>query len=204
MSIDYKACRVLESGNIILPRGRMAYPSLFRPSLSKGETDESKAKYQITLLLPGDVNLDPVKARVKELIDDNLTPAMQEKHKVARPFKKTAEAKTLAEYADEFPILLRMNASQQNKPQVISAAAQNIDDETEVYAGRWCFVSCRPFFYDHPTGGKGISLGLQNVQLLEHDDVIAGGRARAEDEFVPVDAAGSDSQASAVDSIFDD
>lgn len=202
MSLDYKACRETASGNIILPRARMVYPSLFRPNLMKGETDESKAKYQISLLMPGDVNLDPVKLRVKTLLDENLTAA-QQNGKIKKPFIKTEETK-LADMSEDFPLTLRLNATLQNKPQVIDASAQNVDDESEVYSGRWCFVSCRPFFYDHPQGGKGISLGLQNVQLLEHDEAIAGGRARAEDEFVPVDApAGAGDTAAAVDSLFD-
>lgn len=202
MSIDYKACRVTQAGNIILPRARMVYPALFRPSLMKGETDESKAKYQVSLLLPGDVNLDPVRQRIEELLDENLTTA-QKSGKVKKPFIKTAETK-LADMAEDFPITVRLNANLQSKPQVIDASAQNVDDESEVYSGRWCFVSCRPFFYDHPQGGKGVSLGLQNVQLLEHDEAIAGGRARAEDEFVPVGAPpGAGDSAAAVDSLFD-
>ena len=49
-------------------------------------------------------------------------------------------------------------------------------------------------------GNKGVSFGLQNVQILDNDEAWGGTRARAEDEFEPVESAAG---ATKGDSIFD-
>ena len=177
----------LASGNIRTPKGRMVYPSLFEPSLPKGETDKEKARYQVTLLIPKGANIDVLKAAVKEVLDENVSEAKRKTTKVKTPFLKTEDQERFAEFAEDYPVMIRCNAK--FKPEVVSPTAKAVsaDDEAdEVYSGRFARITVRPFFYDHPTGGKGVSLGLQNVQLLDHADPIAGGRVRAESEFEAV------------------
>ncbi len=182
--MTYDSCTLTKTGNIILPRARLYYPALFTPQLPQGETDQSKAKYQLSLLVPKKADMKLVINRVEEVIGENLTPEKRKNTKVKKPFLKTEEQPRIAEYAEDFPVLLRMNSKQ--RPGVVDAQGNPVVDESEVYSGRWARVSVRVYWYDHPTGGKGVSLGLQNVQILENDEVLAGGRVRAEDEFEPV------------------
>ena len=93
--------------------------------------------------------------------------------------------------------MLRPTSLQQ--PGIVDARGQNVTDEKEVYAGRWCVASLRAFAYD-TNGNKGVSFGLQNVQILDNDEAWGGMRARAEDEFEPVESAAG---ATKGDSIFD-
>lgn len=172
------------AGNFITPAGRMVYPALFKASLPRGETDQDKARFQVTLLLPKDSNLDVLKKAVEEVIDENVSAKAKATTKVKKPWLKTEDQPRFAEYADEFPYMIRMNAKM--RPDVVSPSGQPVREEQEadeVYSGRWARVSVRPFFYDHPTGGKGVSFGLQNVQLLDHDEPIAGGRVKGTAEF---------------------
>lgn len=179
---------LLPSGNIALPKGRMLYPALFKPAMPRGETDEKKAKYQISVLIPKGSNIDVLKAAYEEAIAEKVTAKMRATTKIKSPFLKTADQPRFTEFADEFPLMIRCNATM--RPDVVTPNAKGLvkeeDEADEVYSGRWCRVSIRPFFYDHPTGGKGVSFGLQNVQLLDHDEAIAGGKVKGLNEFEAV------------------
>jgi hypothetical protein len=209
---DLTKCRVLKdaqgnpTGVIVSPRSKMIYPSLFEPSMPKGEKDKDKARFQITLLIPKTADLSPMVARVNELMAEKLTPALIKTTKVKKPFLKvTAEdhpkvyAKLEAAGLDpaDFPVMIRCAAKY--APSVLAANKSVVTDETQVYDGRWCLASINFYWYDHPTGGKGISAGLNNVQLLENDDVLPRGGAggNASDEFDAVEAPGG------ADSVFD-
>ena len=67
----------------------------------------------------------------------------------------------------------------------------DVIDDSEVYPGRWARATIQPFYYD-TDGNRGISFGLENVQLLRNDEPIGGGsRAKPTDEFAPVDTGDS-------------
>ena len=186
--MSLNTARRLESGNLMTPKGRMLYPALFKPRAMKGETDPKKAKYQATLLFPVGCNFDAIRAAVKEEMEENVPAKQRATTKLRLPFLKTADQPRFAEYADDYPVMLRFNATL--RPDVVTPKGDRAvtEDEAadEVYSGRWARVTCRAFFYDHPTGGKGVSLGLQNVQLLDHADPMAGGRVRGTAEFEAV------------------
>jgi hypothetical protein len=198
--VDLTKCYVSKAGNVVTPKGRMLYPALYQMQTPKGETDQSKARYQITLLLGSDVDLTLLNQRVNDAIAEKWGADATKKFKIKKPFLKTEEQGRLSDLAVEFPVMIR--AANKTKPDVVFANGSKCDDDNETYGGRWARISLRPFCYDHPTGGKGVSLSLENVQLLDHDDRLGGGRAKAEDEFAPVEVAKTGSAATA-DSVFD-
>jgi hypothetical protein len=55
-----------------------------------------------------------------------------------------------------------------------------ITDAAELYAGRWAKISCRPFIYEMKEG-IGVSLGLNNIQLLKRDETF--GRSSPSKDF---------------------
>jgi hypothetical protein len=175
-----------KTGTYMTPAGRMVYASLFKPTTMKGETDMSKAKYQITLLLPKDVDISVLEKAADDARNEKWTPKVQRDSKLKSPFLKTADNPRLAEYAEEFPHMLRFNSK--SRPGVLTKSMTSVseaDEPDEIYNGRWCRVSCSPFAYD-VSGSKGVSLGLGNVQLLDHAERIVGGAAKASDEFEAV------------------
>jgi hypothetical protein len=173
----------LDNGNVRTPRGRIVYPSLFKPSLPKGETDPKKAKYGATLLLPKDCDLTALKDAVQECLEE-FSDKVRKSAKIKMPFLHTKDQERFAEFAEDFPWMIRCGASY--KPEVVGPTRDPIaeeDEADEVYGGRWAKFAVNAYSWDHPTGGKGVSLGLQNVQLLKHDDAIAGGRVKASQQF---------------------
>ncbi len=62
----------------------------------------------------------------------------------------------------------------------------------EVYAGMYAIATLRPFVYD-VNGNRGVSFGLQNIQILRDGEPLDG-RMRPEQEFEAVEQ----------DDVFDD
>lgn len=192
MTRNFNECLKTASGNIITPKGRMMYPALFKPTLPMDEKDESKARYQVSLLFPKTADLSLLAKAIDALCVEKWGADYKTKLRVRKPFLKSEDyPKMGAEIIENFPMFIRTNSK--DRPGVVRADTTNVGeaDANEVYGGRWACISVRPYAYDHKTGGKGISLGLQNVQVLDHDDVLGGSRPRPEDEFTPVGAAGN-------------
>ncbi len=190
------------AGNVITPAGRLAYPHLFVATLPQGETDEKKKRFQTTMVFPKNANLDLLNQMVEDAAAGEWGPGYKAKHKVKKPFLRTEDHPKVGVDAAEFPVMIRTNSP--TRPQIVRANKSPVTEAEaeEVYAGRWARLSLRAYTYDHKTGGKGVSFGLQNVQLLDHDEPLAQVRPAAEDEFDAADVGGGDSAKSA-DSLFD-
>lgn len=177
---NFKSCTPAKAGtNIITCEVVLAYPNLFKPSAPKGEGAD-KATYNVTALVPKGSDLALLLERVNEV--------GTEKHgknvKFKKPFIKTEDQNgKIADFAEEFPTMLRV--SSKSRPAVVYANGKDCDDEEQVYSGRKARISVNVYGWNHPTGGKGVSLGLGNVMLLDHGDVLplGGGRVAAEEEF---------------------
>ncbi|ORE90230.1 hypothetical protein ATO13_23381 [Stappia sp. 22II-S9-Z10] len=199
--------QALETGNILLPPARMIYAALITANLPRGETDEKKRRWEVTNLFPPSAEFKVLHAKFAELLRENLKPKEVEAigeltlaniadAGIRVPILRTAKVKSLAGYAEDYPTAIRTNSRKYTNSGAARRAPQVVfypnNDEvpaeseaTEIYAGRWCRTSVQPFFYEDERGGKGISLGLVNVQLLKHDDPLAGAPAKASQEFQP-------------------
>lgn len=179
-----------KEGTIKTPKCRLIYPSLFEPTNTKGstvDTDEKKLKYRLALLVPKGANVDYLKERVNEVRSEM---SAKEREAARLPFIKTADQQSLAKYADDYPLLLRVTSKY--VPDVVGPGMGKID-ESEAYSGRWGRAVLNPYAYPSIDGGKpGIALGLNSVQFLDHDEPIGGSRVSAEDEFEAVEVDGDD------------
>jgi hypothetical protein len=187
------AAKLNSKGNLITPRGPCLYPALFTPQLPRGETDESRAKFQCSILIPAAADLTALHKEIQRVLDEKMPKAMQAKTKLRMPILETSDQPRLLDYADDYPWLIRGNASKRVDVVTVNGMA-TVPEEDEadlIYSGRWVRLSLRPFFWDHPTGGKGVSLGLQNVMLAldpqgEPGEPIASGRVRGVSDFAEV------------------
>jgi len=197
MNPKFKTCALTKAGTLLLPAGRLSYPNLFKARPMPGESDD-KAKFGTSVILPPDSDLTLALKMVEEAAVDKWGKNIG---KVKRPFIKHAEKTEDAELAAAFPILVRMSSAK--APSVIYGNGEPCTVDDEVYPGRWARVSVRIYAWEHQTGGRGVSFGLSNVQLLDHDDRIGGGRAKVEDEFEFIaDANDSAAKSGNPDSIF--
>ena len=74
-----------------------------------------------------------------------------------------------------------MSVSSKSKPQIIDKYKNPVDLEDEVYSGVYARVSLNAYAYN-TAGNKGISCGLNNVQIVAQGDYL-GGRSSADADF---------------------
>ncbi len=178
--------------------GRMSHPNILKPRTEKDEeTGLEKTQYQIALLLPPGTDKAPFMAALKAAMVAKFGPDTSTWPKLKR--KPADVIKDFAEYNSErdkpLPgdwtgwLMVRANADVKHPPNVVGPTKgadgkfPKITDEREVYGGRWARATLDAFFYDSKKGGKGVTFGLNNVQLLKHDTNFGGAVTAAEDDF---------------------
>lgn len=159
---------------LITPEFRGSFVSLLEPRSIPG-SDTSKPKYQITIVLPKD---DKFWTQLKTVIKTTAEAKWGKiPPKLKNPIKDGDE-----EGRDEFADRLMVQASSIQKPGIVDTNLNPVMDADEIYSGAWYRATVRCFAWDHPTGGKGVSVALDNVMKVKDDESFSG-RAKAEDDF---------------------
>jgi hypothetical protein len=176
------------STRLTVKKARLSFPYLFipRPAAQEGQ----EAKYQCMLLID-----KKDKATIK---------ALREAEAEAREIGKTtkfggkipANLATILKDGDEdgtaedYPertgmLYMTVSSNQKFKPGVVDKGLQEIIDQSEVYSGVYANVSVTAYPYN-TNGNKGVTFGLNNVQILGYGDSLAGG-VKAADEFEAIE-----------------
>src|SRR6266487_146458 len=172
-----------ETDEVLTPKGRIVYPNLLEPRAIKGDAT-SKPKYGVTLLIPKAANIDALTKLAKDTAVAKF--GQGNKAKLRTPFLKTADFPKLADYAEDFPIFIRASANPDFPPFIFGPDAKRFGgDASDIYSGRWAVAAVRAYAYDQ-AGNKGVSFGLQRIQLLDHDEAIAGSRVETASGFEAV------------------
>lgn len=77
---------------------------------------------------------------------------------------------------------MNIRSSEQYKPGVVDKDRQTVLDQSEVYGGVFARVSMSAYAYS-TSGNKGISFGLNSVQVLGYGDPFGSARENAEEVF---------------------
>ena len=160
---------------------RGSFLALVNPSLPQGETDPSKARYQLTIVLP---KTDPF---WKEAAAAIKATATEKWGKVPAKFKNPI--KDGDEIVDddgelkypEFKGCFTLQAATKRRPGIVNAQLQPITDPDELYSGAYYRATMGTFAWDHPTGGKGVSFNLNNVQKVRDGEPLDGSTSADKD-----------------------
>lgn len=182
MADIYKTGSLTASGNIMTPQFRVSYPAVFKPNKPMQEGGE--AKYSVVMLFESDSDLSLLKKAAAEAVKEKWGDKAPKN--LRSPFRDQGE-KDGAGYVEG---CIFVSASSKQRPGLIDKANADIIDESEFYAGCWARATVRAYAYD-ANGNRGVAFGLQNVQKLRDDDPLGGTRAKAADEFAPVDTGDS-------------
>lgn len=189
----YNACTLTTSGNILTPALRLLYPypGLFKTTQVKGE---GAFKFRGNGIIPKEADLSILLAKIEEIITEELGPAGSAKRKATKhrtPILNTEEDRKFGHLADDYPVMIRPNANEDRKPGVVGPTLIAVPEDKapdELYDGRWARFSLNVYWYKAKGGGSaGVGLGLNNVQLLDHDEPLSPGRVAPEREFEMAD-----------------
>lgn len=165
--------------SIVTPPVRLAFPALFEPKpVAKGNPT---LKYQAVLLIPPSVDLKPFYECVKAAMLEEWGKV--EKLPARNNPIKSCEEKELDGYEPGWHFI---NVKSNYAPTVVDQRRQDILDPERIFAGCWVRCALNAFAWKHDQGGKGVSFGLNAVQLVREDTRLDG-RKSATDLFDEVE-----------------
>jgi len=161
---------------VVTGKVRGAYVNVFSPRLNKLN---GRTEYSMTLLIPKSDNytLDLIQKATDDAIFQKWNgnkPA-----KIRLPLRDGDAEDKGPEYKGHY--FLNVKAKEDRKPGVVDRNVQPVLDAGEFRSGDYCLVSMNSFAYDQ-AGNRGVSFGLNNVQVLEKGDPLSA-QSRAEDDF---------------------
>ncbi|HXI58320.1 MAG TPA: ssDNA-binding protein [Polyangia bacterium] len=159
--------------------GRLSFPHL----LEEHGFNNSEPKFSTVLLLPPSYDIKPLLAALTDVCEQAWGRDQRKWPSTARKpesvVRDCAEKDGLAGYDEGWHFV---SCSSKEKPTIVHADLSPLREKSEVYAGRWANVTMRPFVYNNVS--TGVSLGLNNVQLLKNDTVF--GRTSVKQDFDPI------------------
>lgn len=163
---------------LIVGPGRLSFSqNLMTPK----ENDQGKLTYSTALLLPPGYDVTEITEALEQAAVVKWGKDKDKWPRLKRPPEAVVRPCEESDWYKEMKGWHFVNLTAYQPPGVVDAMRARVDDPAQAYSGRWARVSVNPFAYDGK-GGKGVSLGLNNVQLLRHDEPLSG-KPRAEDEF---------------------
>lgn len=175
----YKEWVLTKAGNWRSPKVRLSYANTLL--VPKAFEAGKPALYGCTLLHPKKTPIKPFSDAAKEANAKRFGDVKKLKFPI---FDGDSDENGTPE--SEGMWIIRASGGTQ-KPRIFDAKLQPVDDDREVYSGRWAAVSLRMSTFDKGVN-KGLSFYIQNIVLLDHDEPLGGAPARVEDEFEPVGA----------------
>lgn len=188
MAINLNECRESKSGFVITCKGRLSYAQYAVDGQENKKT--GKLKYSGSLLVPKEGNLTFLKNRMGKIALDKTDDQNRAKALVNKRFLDPNNLPNGGKPAgEEFEGWTLIRASSDYKPKIFYPNGDTVPDEEvkkEIYSGRWASFLLNPYWFSHPEN-TGIFLGLQGIQLLDHDENIGTAIPDAEGEFDAVD-----------------
>lgn len=165
---------------VVTGKVRLSYVALLEPKAFEGQ----EAKYSTVILIPKTDKAtikkiqDAQKAAYEAAKNDKLKGIKWERVKTTlRDGDEDMDTEEHPEYAGH----MFMSISSKSKPQIIDKYKNKVDSTEEVYSGVYARVSLNAYAYN-TAGNKGISCGLNNVQIVAPGDYL-GGKASADADF---------------------
>lgn len=156
------------STSVILREVTLLYPSLFEKRAIQGS--QSEPKFSVVVLLPVGHDMKPLQAALVAAAEAKFgaeARALIQQGKVKLPFRKQVEKamEGKAGYSDD-PNAYFLNVGSDSQPGVVNQRLQPVIDPALVYGGVVANVQINAYAWQHPLSGRGLSFGLQNVQIV--------------------------------------
>lgn len=165
---------------VITNKVRLSFVHLLEPHAFEGQ----KEKYSAMLLIPKEdtETLALFEKAIKNAYDAAKSDKLKGiKYENIKTTLRDGDAEMDTEERPEFKGMMFINASSVTKPGIIDRFKNEITSADDVYSGVYARVSLNFYAYN-TAGNKGISAGLNNVQVIEKGDYL-GGRASADSDF---------------------
>jgi hypothetical protein len=160
-------------------QGVVSYPNLFK---AKRNNLNGKEEYSVDVLIDKKADLKVVHAAINAAIEKKFGNDPKKHPKNLKSPLKDGDEKGTPEYAGKFYITCKANAAEA-KLILCDNTLQPLQHPSDIQGGDFVNVNVNFYAYD-ANGNRGVSAGLQGVQLVRKTDKPFSGRpSRAEDMF---------------------
>ena len=182
---------------IKLPYGTLSYPTLKEP---RKVGDATKATYSAVIIFPEDADLSELEeacvAAAEEKWGEERTKKMLKNKALKWPIKDGDEYSARKDGNEIYEGRKYVNLKSEEQPGLVGprAAADGrpeVYDADQFYPGCTVRASCAVYAFDHPQGGKGVGLGLNNIQWVKHGERLDS-RKSARDDFDVIEEGADD------------
>jgi hypothetical protein len=191
-----------KSATLLTPKFRVSFPSVFEKSSFEGSagrysvtglfqpsgfSDDEKAKWSAIRKRLDDVCIEKFKKSLNDMVKANPSFKVCGLPTVLTPKGQTIwyrRGETKPDIDGYGPgIAFFVMASTKRRPNVVDGKGQpiTIENEGDFYAGCYARASVLPYAFDNKFG-KGVSIGLGNLQKLADGESFSG-FSTAEDDF---------------------
>lgn len=188
------------SANLTTPKARMSFPNLTRPQTMERDDGSKIEKYNVVLLFPKSTDLSELKetalAAAKEQWGDKAVKMIKD-GLIKTPFLDgdgpQGRSKKTGETHNGYAGMTFIRVASNEEPVLVDGKRKPLIDDKEVYAGRWAYAVVNAFTWEHEKNGRGISFGLNMLQVADHDEPLGAARPNPDDYFPVIDTgAGAD------------
>jgi hypothetical protein len=177
---------------IVTPYATLSFPVLFAP---KPRAEKGDPEYSCALLFDEAAQRSPeykaMQQAVVKAMADRWGPTMKVEKLYYTPFSDAGEKADKYQGYEEGIMVINPHSKQ--KPGVIDARKQDVLLPEQVYAGQLVRAAINAFAWEN-SGKRGVSFGLQHVQIVKHDAPRIDGKLSAgkvfddlPDEYATVD-----------------
>lgn len=169
---------------VVTGRARASYANVFNARLNELN---GKEEYSLTVLIPKEDK--ETSAKLKAAMEAAIANKWPNKPPAGlqKPVHDgDGEKPNGGEYGEECRGHWVLNVKSNKRPGIIDANMNDVIDPNEFVSGDYCRVSLGAYAYDNLR--KGVSFGLNNIQVLAKGDPLGGTRSRPQDDFQPVSA----------------
>jgi hypothetical protein len=167
---------------LITPEFRGSFVHLLEPHAMKAAPGEKQPdpRYSITMAIPKG---DAFWAKFDKMVEEAAVGKWGKiPPKLKVPKKDGDDVDMDGNPRPEFQGKFTVAATSKNKPGIVDANLQPVISADEIYSGAWYRASIRAYAWEHATGGRGVSIALDNVMKARDDEAFSG-RSKAENDF---------------------
>lgn len=175
MGKEKKKQKRLEGVELELPKFQMSYPYLFEQATYEGE----KVGYMVDALFAKDEDLTPIKKAIFQVKAQAFGKDKAKWPKVVSCLKDGDEKEDAENYADHYFIKLK---SKKRRPIVLDKKRNEVEDEAEVYGGRYATAAVRMVIVKSGATYY-VAAYIQAIMLLEDAEPFGGGKVDTEKYF---------------------
>lgn len=171
----------INTTKVITGKVRLSFVHLLEPhSMNDGQPK----KYSTMILIPKEdkATVTKIKRAIKTAYETEKGGKLKGvKFEALKTNLRDGDVEMDTEERPEFEGMYFMNISSKDRPTILDRYKNPIDSSDEVYSGVYARVSMNAFAYNS-NGNKGVSFGLNHVQVVKKGDYL-GGKSSADADF---------------------